>query len=434
MKARVVSAVGVALLCGACGESGQVSVPQSAPDADDKENGTFETADPIDVDSMGIFEMVDGREEVDFFSFEGRRGEWVEIRSNYFDAFTLFSDTRLTLFDEERVQLAFNRSVESLRGEKVLARIVTRLPVTGTYFVQVGDPDGPPYAAGLSQAYRLSVTELTTTSEGYSVESEGDSATPVIFHERSIDSFVIDESFVVGTFSDASDVDRFSFTVPPGGLQSVNAEVQESGALADGSTTSAGMVWLTDESGSTVIARIDNASGESFLTPPLEPGNYSLWVAHPETPSGANDFYVLRALLGPENPIETADATNGTVATAEPLGVENNAAFFLAHVGDGDVDYFRFEGRSGKMSSTYCESAEVGSGLVGLHVSLRNETDAVLLEANQTRASTTSLSTKISLENVEIPAGGSLYVRMTKDSQLPDVVGDWVRCAIYELN
>jgi hypothetical protein len=76
----------------------------------------------------------------------------------------------------------------------------------------------------------------------------------------------------------------------------------------------------------------------------------------------------------------------------------------------------------------------VGSGLVGLHVSLRNETDEVLLEANQTRASATSLSTKISLENVAIPAGGSLYVRMTKDSQLPDVVGDWVRCAIYELN
>jgi hypothetical protein len=430
MKARAVSAVGVALLCAACGGGGQTEGPAPTPEAKDRDNSTFETADPIEVDSMGIFEMVDGREDVDFFSFQGRQGEWIEIRSNYFDPFT-FSDTRLTLFDERHVQLAFNRFVESLRGEKVLARIVTRLPETGEYFVQVGDPEGPPYSAGLSQAYLLSVNELAS-SEGYSVEGDGELPIPVVFHERTIDTFVIDESFFVGTFGDASDVDRFSFTVPPGGLQNLSAEVLESGDLADGSTTPAGMVWLMDESGANIIARIDNALGQSFLAPPLDPGNYVLQVAHPQTPSGANDFYVIRTLLGPENPAEAADATNGTIATAEPLTVTLASAFFLTHVGDNDVDYFRFDGRPGQKASTYCDAAEVGSGLVGLRVSVRDETDAVLLESNETRASETTPGTNVSLENVTIPASGSLYVRTTKDSQLPDVAGDWARCAVYE--
>src|SRR5258705_11801512 len=117
MTSRAVSAVGVALLCSACGQDGQrgpgggaggqgpsLDAGGQGPslDAGDKENGTFETADPIEVDSMGVFDMVDGREDVDIYSFDGRAGEWVEIRSNYFDPIT-FSDTRLTLFDEQQV-------------------------------------------------------------------------------------------------------------------------------------------------------------------------------------------------------------------------------------------------------------------------------------------------------------------------------------------
>jgi hypothetical protein len=438
MKARVVSSVGVALLCAACGEPGHVAVSgpsAAAPDAGDKDNSTFETADPIEVGSMGVLDFVDGREDQDFFSFEGRSGEWVEIRSSYFDAF-IFADTRLTLYDADHVQLAYNQFVDSIKGEKVLARIVTRLPTTGRYFVEVADPEGPPYSAGLSQAYRLSITELANSPAGYTVEPDGDAdQTPVIFHEWNLDPVVIDDSFLVGTFADSNDVDRFSFTVPPGEVQNLNAEVLESGTLADGSTTSAGKVWLTDETGANVIGRIDNASGQYFLAPPLEPGNYAIWVAHPDTPIGANDFYVVRTLLGPENPVEAADATNGSVASAEPLTMSasfgRNAAYFLAHVLADDVDYFRFDGQEGQTTSTFCESAEGGSGLVGLHVSVRDETDKILLEATETAAAPSAPGTTISLENVAIPAGGSIYVRTSKDGQLPDVVGDWVRCAVY---
>jgi hypothetical protein len=433
MKARVVSAVGVALLCGACGQDAPSSRGGrvTTPDAGDKDNSTFETADPIEVGSTGAFDMVDGREDVDFFSFDARGGEWIEIRSNYFDPIT-FSDTRLTLFDEQRVQIAYNRFVDSLHGENVLARIVTRLPTAGTYFVQVGDPEGPPYAAGLSQAYRLIVTELAAEADGFAVEAEGEpDTTPVTFHEWNIDPVTVDDSFMVGTFSDTSDVDRFSFTVA-GDVRALTAEVLESGTLADGSTTSAGKVWITDESGATILARIDNATGQSFLGPPLDPGNYALWVAHPGTQIGSNDFYVVRTLLLPENPRETADATNGTIASAEPFATTDGraSAAILAHVPDQDVDYFRFDGQAGQAASTYCESAKGGSGLVGLKVSIRDEADVVLLEATETSTQAGAASA-ISLENVPVPQSGSLYVRTSKDGQLPDVAGDWVRCAVY---
>jgi hypothetical protein len=433
MKALVVSISGVALLCIACGQNEQPGAPGPSPDAEDNDNGAFETADPIEVDSKGIFEMVDGREDVDFFSFEGRAGEWIEIRSGSFDSFT-FSDTRLTLFDSKRVQLAHNEWVESFPGEDVLARIVTRLPETGKYFIQVGDPDGPPFSAGLSQAYLLTVTELTSEPDGFTVETDGDPATPVSFHQWSIDPEFIGDSFLIGTFSDASDVDQFSFTIAPGDRRAMSAEVHDSGALADGSTTSAGRVWITGESGA-VIARIDNSSGQSFLAPPLEAGNYTFWVAHPEAPAGTNDFYVVRATLQPENPPESADATNGTIASAEPLtktvALGRDAAFLLAHLTDQDVDYFRFDGRAGQNASLYCDSAEGGSGLVGLNVSLRDETDGVLLEVTEGPETPTASGTAIALEHVAIPESGSIYVRTTKASQLPDVIGDWVRCAIY---
>jgi len=434
MKARVVSTVGLLLLCGACGQSEQSAGPGPAPDAGDKDNGTFETADAIEVDSMGIFEMVDGREDADFFSFEGRSGEWIEIRSGSFDSFS-FSDTRLTLFDSKRVQLAYNEWVDSLPGEEVLARIVTRLPEPGKYFIQVGDPDGPPFSAGLSQAYRLTVTELASEPDGFTVEADGDpAATPVSFHQWNIDPEVIGDSFLVGTFADESDVDQFSFAIAPGDRRALSAEVQQSGALADGSTTSAGKVWVTGESGA-VIARIDNSTGQSFLAPPLESGNYTFWVAHPEAPAGTNDFYVVRATLQPENPPESADATNGSIASAEPLtktvALGRDAAFLLAHVTDQDVDYFRFDGRAGQNASLFCDSAEGGSGLVGLNVSLRDETDSVLLEVTESPETPTAPGTAISLEQIAIPESGSIYVRTTKASQLPDVIGDWVRCAIY---
>lgn len=438
MNTRVLPAVGVALVCAACGESsngsGEPSPPKpSRADAGDP-YGSFESARPIPLGSPGILETIDGKEDKDFFSFDGRSGEWIELRSTSLDILDVF-DTRITLYDENHAQLAYNASTRSLRGENVLARVITVLPGDGKYFVEIDDPEAAPVAAGFSQAYRLTVTDLSATADGYTVEDDGAAATAIRFHRWNIDSVIIDDSFLAGSFSDASDADAFAFTIDPGPEKTLSVEVQDSGVDADGSATTAGNVWVTTDTDAAVIARIDNSIGQNALTPPLDPGNYRLWVSHPNTAFANRDFYVVRAMVGPENPVEADEATNGTVGTAEALTTTNSngtdSAFILAHVLDGDLDYFRFDGHAGASASAYCESARGGSGLVGLHVSLRDETDTTLAEATETAFSATAQGSALALENVTVPASGSLYMRTSKDGQLPDVTGNWARCAIY---
>lgn len=437
MNPRAIPFVGMALVSSACGESdapARASPPVARVDAGDP-NATFETAVPIDVGSQGVFDAVDGREDLDFFSFEGKAGEWIEIRAGSLDPL-IVADARLTLYGVNREQLAYNRYVKSLRGENVLSRIVTRLPSDGKYFVEVGDPEAPPISAGFSQTYRLRIAELTAEPDGYTVEDPSSAdPTPVRFHVWNIDPVVIDDSFVAGSFSDGSDVDSFSFTVAPGDPETLSAEVEESGDQANGSTSTAGRVWVTSATDSTVIGRIDNSQGQTTLTPPLDSGDYVLWVAHPDTPLGKNDFYVVRTMLGPENPIEAKETTNGAVASAEPLTTMTtngqDTAFILAHVLDGDLDYFRFDGHAGETASAYCESRTGGSGTVGLHVSVRDAADTSLADATEVASSTSMPGSTVALENVPVPSSGTLYIRVSKDSQLPDVIGDWARCAVY---
>ena len=107
----------------------------------------------------------------------------------------------------------------------------------------------------------------------------------------------------------------------------------------------------------------------------------------------------------------------------DPAGTRLQA-YFIAHVTDGDVDYFRFDGKPGQKASVYCTSVEDGSGLVGLHVAARDAADATLAEGTETAQD------PVQLDSITIPSTGSLYVRASKDAQLPDVIGDWVRCAV----
>jgi hypothetical protein len=65
-----------------------------------------------------------------------------------------------------------------------------------------------------------------------------------------------------------------------------------------------------------------------------------------------------------------------------------------------------------------------GSGVVGLHLSARNDADESLADATETS------SEPISLDGVPIADSGKLYLRLWKDGQLPDVAGDWGRCVI----
>src|SRR5262249_29265579 len=116
------------------------------------------------------------------------------------------------------------------------------------------------------------------------------------------------------------------------------------------------------------------------------------------------------------------------VATAEPLAVEGGGgqfqAYILLNVRDDDVDYFRFDAEAGRTVSADCVSRDDGSGVVDLNVSIRDENDATMTEATE------QVGKPVSLGGVRVPSAGAVYLRLSKQSQLPDVIGDWARCVI----
>lgn len=445
MLYRTVAWACAACLVAGCGQEKRASAPRDedagapspdaavpdvgARDAGDP-NGTMDRATPLRVgDFPGVFDSFDGREDKDFFSFEGREGQWVSIRSVDRSGLSL-ADTPLFLFGPDHERLAGNRYAPSLLGEDLLARIITRLPADGRYYIEVSDPGAPPIAYDLSQPYRISVVDANAT-DGYTVDVEGDDPTPARFAHVSTTNVEVEDVFLTGRYDDADDVDTFAIDIAEGGARLVDVKVDADGKSGNGSTTPPGAIWITDSAGATVLGKIDASAGQTSLTPPLDPGRYLLWTKHPATSLGANDFYVVRALVAPDNPVETSDATNGSLETAEPLSVEpldpsstQLEAFVLFHVGDGDVDYFRFDGQPGQVASISCVSGTDGSGVVSLHLSARNDADESVAEATETSTD------PIYLGAVPIADSGKLYLRLWKDRQLPDVAGDWGRCVI----
>jgi hypothetical protein len=418
----------------ALGQDAGVEAPDGgssdvAHDAGDP-NGTMDRATALHVgDFPGVFDSFDGREDKDFFSFDGAEGQWASIRSVDRSGLSL-ADTPLSLYGPDRARLAGNRYAPSLLGEDLLARIITRLPVAGRYYIEVSDPGAPPVAYDLSQPYRISVVDANVT-DGYTVNVEGAAPTPARFVHVSTTNVDVEDVFLTGSYETEDDVDAFTIDVAEGAARLVDVKVDTDGKSGNGSTTPAGTIWITDSMGMTVLGKIDASAGQTSLTPPLDVGRYVLWTRHPATNLGANDFYVVRALIAPDNPVETSDATNGSLESAEPLSIEpldpsstQLQAFVLFHIGEGDVDYFRFDGKPGQTASISCVSGTDGSGVVGLHLSARNDADESLADATETS------SEPISLDGVPIADSGKLYLRLWKDGQLPDVAGDWGRCVI----
>jgi hypothetical protein len=111
------------------------------------------------------------------------------------------------------------------------------------------------------------------------------------------------------------------------------------------------------------------------------------------------------------------------VEALDPAGTQLQA-FVVLHLGADDVDYFRFDGKPELVAAVSCISRGDGSGVVGLRVSARNEDDEIVADATEEG------DREVTLDPVPMPKKGGLYLRLSKDSQLEDVVGDWVRCVV----
>lgn len=400
------------------------------------ENHGFDTARPLDFDKPdGAIDGIGSADERDYFAFDGTEGEWVEL-STLVGSGALPGDTSVTLFGPDRNQLAYNDTATRVAGDPgVDARVIARLPRDGTYSVMVEDEHTPPevfdastLGGGAFFTYRLRARVLERGMAGVAIHDEAGvdtAATGTSFSESTgpEDTTVI-HAFLVGGFDRANDTDAFQFVVDGDEVRALTIDVLAQGRDGNGSTSTAGRVWITDAAGA-IVARIDQATGQDYLGPPLDPGEYLLWLTHPESGEGDNDFYALSAHLQPENPLEEEDDTNGNLETAEPLARIDRDAYVLSHLPEGDVDYFAFDSEMGGEVSVFCGSSSGGSGLVDLHVDVRGADDAALDSAIE---SPTDL---LALEHVTLPGPGTYFVRLQSGGQLPDVAGDWARCGVF---
>ncbi len=394
-------------------------------------NDDFDSAEDLAFGDTGAEGAIGTAGDHDFFTFEGTAGSWVAISTEANpDDDPEMVDTVITLYDGSMTQIAEND--DAFPRASTDSEIIIRLPADDTYYVEVQEwttwaddtPEGDP-----SFTYTLRVIEIDPDAAAVTVDTEGgdDAASAQTL------GFSMDFQFLLGTFEDDTDVDVFSISVPAGATRLLQATLMPDGTDGYGSTTPAGEVWVTDSAGTTIIARIDQSAGYEAISPSLPEGDYLLWIAHPGGGAGANDFYVAKVVRGTENTPEGSGA-NGTVAEAEALtltmaeGTMRRSGFVLAHLDAADdVDYFSFDVAAGETLSVACGSAEGGSGVEGLTVSVRDGDDASVASMTETAPD------GVFIEDAGVTEAGTYYLRLSKTGQDAEVTGDWVRCGVHAI-
>ncbi|MBI5477370.1 MAG: PPC domain-containing protein [Deltaproteobacteria bacterium] len=415
-------------------------------------NHSFETAEAIAVSSTSTPGVISAPGNVDYYKFEGTAGDWIHIHT---EAATLIPasscDTVITLYDQAQVKLANDDDARPALNND--SEIIYLLKATGTYYVTVQDLTswkvGQVPAGGSTYKYSLTVARIDVNKQGVVHDTEpNDTAAQAqamtYYPAGSTDSRA---ALIIGAFETQDDVAVFAFNVPEhdGGVaeRNMSFDLMPWGndavdGNAYGSTTPLGEVSVTDPTGATTIARIDNAPTDATtkLAPALAPGDYLLWVKHPATALGSNDFFVIKVQLRTENPPEAeapgATGANDTPGTAEALapldlGSGRRGYFVLAHLIPADVDYFSFSVNAGERVSVSCGAARSGSGLRWLEASLRNASDAVLSGGTVTDA----LSQDLRLSDITTGGTGTYYLRLQSSGQASGVTGDFARCAVY---
>ena len=391
-------------------------------------NDSFDTAATLTLGPDGVSGVINPIGDEDFYTFEATAGDWLLIttEANPDDDPTKV-DTVVTLYDATMTQIAEND--DSVPRINTDSEIVIHVPATGTYYIKVQEFStwmaGETPEGGATFTYQLRAGVIDPAADGVVVDPEsGNDAASATALELPMNN-----GFILGTLASATDIDVYSFTIGGAEIGLANIAVMPAGPNGYGSTASIGRAWVTDATGATILARIEYSAARFNLEPSLPAGSYLLWVDHSGT-AGSNDFYVAKVFLGMDNPLETQEATNGAVATAEALTVGAPAmgirsGFILANIGTGDIDYFSFSVMAGEVVTIACGAQFNGSGVTGLTVDLRGSDDSVVQSTME------SLTEDLLLQNVAVPAPGTYALRLTKTGQLADVTGDWARCGVH---
>lgn len=383
-------------------------------------NMDFDTAQTTELNSTdGIGGAIDPAGDLDYFSIELPADTWVifDIEANP-DRNPDMLDSVITVYNSARQQIAQND--DQILGGTLDSEIVYHVGAAGTYYVKVEDyttfsmqePEGGPakeYILKVFSGFNDAIITVDT-------ETGDDAASAQLMGTNE------GYGYVMGTYRDGSDTDVYRFTVPGTIRQNYTIDLMPTGSNGFGSTPT-GLVWVTDTAGSTVTARANFTQNYNSITPSLPGGGtYLIHVQHPATPAGMNDFYVIKVNSYDENQAKIAEPTNNTPMGAETVALEDGnprAGFRGGSITDGDLDYYRVDIRQGEQLAVYCSSASGGSGIRGLTVEVTTSTGGTF------RAQEV-VPTVLALEAAT--STGTTLIRLSKDAQDPEIIGDWYRC------
>lgn len=399
------------------------------------DNGSFDGAQAVTIGTP-VMEAIEAPGDHDFWRFEGTAGDWIAINTtaNAADDPTKI-DTVITLYDSTRTQIAEND--DAVPRANTDSEIIIHLPTTGTYYIEVQEfsdwmPDSPPAPEGMpSYTYQLAVGMVGGTVVNLDTETGDDAASA---QTVTLGGMMNNLFFPMGTFEDATDVDVYAFTVPAGAMfQLLSTDIMPSGATGYGSTRAAGRIYVTDTAGTEVIARVQPRDmAQDDLSPSLTAGDYLLWVDAGGGTAGANDFYVLKALIGTENTPEAeapGDSTNDVSAMAETVMITDDMgtgrAFFLSTLSTTDVDFYSFTSPTGIEATVVCGSQSSGSGLTGVRVELFAMDGTTALGSATETASEAAV-----IQDIPITMAGTYFVRLSATGESPEVTSRFARCGV----
>jgi len=429
-------------------------------------NHSFADAADLPIGSDAVMgTLPDPASSRDYYKFSGTKGEAIGIRiaaqtlmmgASGFDPTIV--DPVLFLYDASQKQLAMQDDPWPRSSKDPTLRTI--LPADGTYYVMVEEcnahtPGGCGDATKIqSFDYSIHIYDLNGSAdlqEGGEPDDDAAHATAMVY-PKSSGQYV--DTFNFGTFASASDVDVFAIKlpadveVPAGTRPGVRFWLQPSGSSGNGSTSALGKVWVVDPAdvSGKHLAELDGAlygSAPTGMNPPayfrvpvpLGADRY-LFVQHPATAAGANDFYFLTSWEHGGNPLEAADTANDLPTSAEALVQQDNKDGTFNYYVDGDivpagtdVDHFAFDVPAGVTRTwVYCYAQREGSGLRGLHASLLLPDGTPV----PTAAFTEAADHDVHLSGFSLPAGMSkLLLKVEAASQDPNVTGAFYRCTVY---
>lgn len=429
---------------GSGGTSGSGGAPSDG-------NDTKDTAEAITIGTPVQAQLEPPDLDEDWYKFSGTAGQAIHVITQAKTGQDPFDPAYLDLVVE--LHDATGKIAEQDDPEPRTSNdpfLMTVLPTTGEYFVRVlecnkwAGPESCAPASGITnQDYAVLVDNIDFTAAGAVQETEPNEtaaqATPITFSPNtSAGAGIYYLSVLHGLFSAEADVDAYSFTLPAD--LSVEADSravakiypQKAGVDGNGSTTSVGEATIVAESDpSSVIAKALIDAGGS-LDVPLEIGtSYVVFFKRATVPTGNNDFYFGLYGMGSGNPLETQEAANNTLATAEMLTPSAPGSYFIeGDLDAGDVDHFLagVPGTEAEVVSVACGGERSGSGLRGLTATLLDASGTAVPSGTGIESATQELL----IDSVSVPAGAtSLVLKLEATSQDPAVSSSFYRCGVH---